>query len=132
MAEIREDNEPFDDINITPMLDLAYVLLVAYLVYSCGVWALLRRSTQPPRIPWILWVDLVFPTVFMLFTEGPNSPFFMFFVFVLTTAAFRGGFFETLLTSAAAGALVTLEALVIVLGPQSWHVAMGESFEVNR
>ena len=34
MAEIREDNEPFDDINITPMLDLAYVLLVIFIIMT--------------------------------------------------------------------------------------------------
>ena len=30
--ELREDNEPYDDINITPMLDLAYVLLVIFII----------------------------------------------------------------------------------------------------
>jgi biopolymer transport protein ExbD len=29
---IQEDNQPFDDINVTPMLDLAYVLLVIFII----------------------------------------------------------------------------------------------------
>jgi len=30
--QIQEDNQPFDDINVTPMLDLAYVLLVIFII----------------------------------------------------------------------------------------------------
>ncbi len=33
-AEIKGDNEPYDDINITPMLDLAYVLLVTFIILT--------------------------------------------------------------------------------------------------
>ena len=31
-ADIKDDNQPYDDINITPMLDLAYVLLVIFII----------------------------------------------------------------------------------------------------
>jgi len=33
-ADIKGDNEPYDDINITPMLDLAYVLLVIFIIMT--------------------------------------------------------------------------------------------------
>jgi biopolymer transport protein ExbD len=33
-ADLREDNQPYDDINITPMLDLAYVLLVTFIILT--------------------------------------------------------------------------------------------------
>ncbi|MFZ2986714.1 ExbD/TolR family protein, partial [Ideonella sp.] len=33
-ADIREDNAPYDEINITPMLDLAYVLLVVFIIMT--------------------------------------------------------------------------------------------------
>ncbi|EHR69805.1 biopolymer transport protein [Burkholderiales bacterium JOSHI_001] len=33
-ADIKGDNEPYDDINITPMLDLAYVLLVTFIILT--------------------------------------------------------------------------------------------------
>ena len=33
-ADIRTDNAPYDDINITPMLDLAYVLLVTFIILT--------------------------------------------------------------------------------------------------
>ncbi len=33
-AEIKGDLQPYDDINITPMLDLAYVLLVTFIILT--------------------------------------------------------------------------------------------------
>ena len=33
-ADTKEGNEPYDDINITPMLDLAYVLLVTFIILT--------------------------------------------------------------------------------------------------
>jgi biopolymer transport protein ExbD len=33
-TEARADNSPYDDINITPMLDLAYVLLVIFIIMT--------------------------------------------------------------------------------------------------
>jgi biopolymer transport protein ExbD len=34
VAETKETNELYDDINITPMLDLAYVLLVTFIILT--------------------------------------------------------------------------------------------------
>jgi len=33
-AEVKGDNQPYDEINITPMLDLAYVLLVIFIIMT--------------------------------------------------------------------------------------------------
>ncbi|MFT3858875.1 MAG: biopolymer transporter ExbD [Aquabacterium sp.] len=33
-ADVKSDNQPYDDINITPMLDLAYVLLVTFIIMT--------------------------------------------------------------------------------------------------
>ncbi len=33
-ADVKGDNQPYDDINITPMLDLAYVLLVTFIILT--------------------------------------------------------------------------------------------------
>jgi biopolymer transport protein ExbD len=33
-STVRADNAPYDDINITPMLDLAYVLLVTFIILT--------------------------------------------------------------------------------------------------
>lgn len=33
-ADIKDDNQPYDEINVTPMLDLAYVLLVVFIIMT--------------------------------------------------------------------------------------------------
>jgi biopolymer transport protein ExbD len=33
-AEVKDDLQPYDDINVTPMLDLAYVLLVVFIIMT--------------------------------------------------------------------------------------------------
>lgn len=33
-ADVKGDNQPYDEINITPMLDLAYVLLVTFIILT--------------------------------------------------------------------------------------------------
>src|SRR3569833_344679 len=54
MAEIREDNEPFDDNNITPMLDLAYVLLVIFIIMTPasvqGIKVNLPKASNTPSL----------------------------------------------------------------------------------
>src|SRR5262245_66563786 len=48
-----------------------------------------------------------------LFTEGPNSPFFTFYVYALLSAAYRWGMYETLFTTTAAAVLLFVEALLV-------------------
>jgi len=33
-ADVKTDHQPYDDINVTPMLDLAYVLLVIFIILT--------------------------------------------------------------------------------------------------
>jgi biopolymer transport protein ExbD len=33
-ADVKQDHQPYDDINVTPMLDLAYVLLVVFIIMT--------------------------------------------------------------------------------------------------
>ncbi len=33
-ADIKVENQPYDEINVTPMLDLAYVLLVVFIILT--------------------------------------------------------------------------------------------------
>jgi biopolymer transport protein ExbD len=33
-VQVQEQNQPYDDINVTPMLDLAYVLLVIFIIMT--------------------------------------------------------------------------------------------------
>ena len=52
--ELREDNEPYDDINITPMLDLAYVLLVIFIIMTTatvqGIKVNLPKASPTPSL----------------------------------------------------------------------------------
>src|SRR5213075_1622896 len=48
-----QDDKPYDDINITPMLDLAYVLLVIFILMTTatiqGIKANLPRGSNAPK-----------------------------------------------------------------------------------
>lgn len=52
--DIREDNKPYDDINITPMLDLAYVLLVIFIIMTTatvqGIKVNLPKASSQPSL----------------------------------------------------------------------------------
>ena len=45
-ADIKEDNQPYDEINVTPMLDLAYVLLVVFIIMTTA--SVQGVKVQPP------------------------------------------------------------------------------------
>ncbi len=55
MAELREDNEPYDEINVVPMLDLAYVLLVIFIIMTTatvqGIMVNLPKASATAAVP---------------------------------------------------------------------------------
>jgi len=52
--QVQGDNEPYDDINITPMLDLAYVLLVIFIIMTTasvqGIKVNLPKASNTPSL----------------------------------------------------------------------------------
>jgi len=52
--QVQDDNEPYDEINITPMLDLAYVLLVIFIVMTTasvqGIKVNLPKASAAPSL----------------------------------------------------------------------------------
>lgn len=52
--QVQDDNEPYDEINITPMLDLAYVLLVIFIVMTTasvqGIKVNLPKASNAPSL----------------------------------------------------------------------------------
>ncbi|MBI4697318.1 MAG: biopolymer transporter ExbD [Gammaproteobacteria bacterium] len=50
----KEDGEPYDDINITPMLDLAYVLLIIFIIMTTasvqGITVNLPQASAAPSL----------------------------------------------------------------------------------
>jgi signal transduction histidine kinase len=103
----------------------AYGLLGFYMGNSILVLMLLRRrkaSTASFRIM-VHAADIVWPAFISVFGDGPRSPFILFFVFVLTAAAYRWGLWETLATAAAEVALLWAESFLLF---QVW-LARGRS-----
>ena len=123
----------------------AYGLFVFYLANGSLILMLLRRRQQSTAAFRLLVHagDIVWPAVISIFAEGPRTPFFLFFVFVLAAAAYRWGLWETLATAAAEVALLWIESFLLLhvwLGPKgtpAWlvltglHVNVGE-FEPKR
>ena len=52
--QIQSDSKPYDDINITPMLDLAYVLLVIFIIMTTasvqGIKVNLPKASDTPSL----------------------------------------------------------------------------------
>jgi len=52
--KIADENKPYDDINITPMLDLAYVLLVIFIIMTTatvqGIMVNLPKASDAPSL----------------------------------------------------------------------------------
>jgi signal transduction histidine kinase len=124
---------------------VAYGLLGLYLIHGVLVMTLLRRrqrSTPAFRIL-VHSADIVWPAFISIFAEGPRSPFFLFFFFVLAAAAYRWGLWETLSTAAAEVALLWIESFLVLHvwatrgGSLPWRVLAGlqinvEEFEPKR
>jgi len=94
----------------------AYGLFVFYLANGILILMLLRRrkaSTASFRFL-VHAADVLWPAFISVFAEGPRSPFFLFFVFVLTAAAYRWGLWETLATAAAEVALLWMESFALL------------------
>ena len=51
---VKGDNDPYDDINITPMLDLAYVLLIIFIIMTTasvqGITVNLPKASATPSL----------------------------------------------------------------------------------
>jgi signal transduction histidine kinase len=113
-------------------VEVAYGLLIGYAAYSLLILLLLRfRTGLVPRfILAIHGADLLWAAVICLFTAGPNSPFFLFFVFVLCAAAYRWRLLETVASAAIMVALLISEAGLLAYGPMAG--VPDADYEVNR
>ena len=97
---------------------LLYWLLIVYLVNAVVVMLLVRvrpRSTKAFRLV-VHSVDILWPVLISMFAPAQGGPFFLFFVFVMAAAAYRWGLWETVGTSAAAVALLWVEAYMVRAG----------------
>jgi len=118
----------------------AYGLFVFYLANGILILMLLRRR-QRSTAAFRLLVhagDVLWPALISIFAEGPRTPFFLFFFFVLAAAAYRWGVWETLSTAAAEVALLWIESFVLLhieLGPGGalpWSIFNGLRVNVRE
>jgi hypothetical protein len=107
---------------------IAYSLLAVYVVYSLVLavlafrsYALLLELRLPSHV-----VDLAVAILVSFFTEGPTSPFFLYFVFAMLSAAVRWGWTGTLWTAA-----ISLTAF-LSFGYFFSEVLHDPAFELNR
>jgi signal transduction histidine kinase len=119
---------------------VAYFLLGVYLIHGVLVMSLLRRrqeSTPAFRIL-VHAADIVWPAFISIFAEGPRSPFFLFFFFVLAASAYRWGLWETLSTAAAEVVLLWIESFILLhvwtfrQGSLPGHILAGLRVNVNE
>ncbi len=90
-----------------------YALLVAYQIFGAAIaaltwnnWWLDAKLAGPAHA-----VDIILFTIIVYLTEGYTSPFFIFFVFILLSAAIRWGWRETTLTAILLAILYIAEGL---------------------
>lgn len=77
-----------------------YVILTGYALYSLLVLAIVHRATELRSRDSRLFhaVDITWTGVLTFVSDGPVSPFYLFFLFVVLAAAYRWGMRETLAT----------------------------------
>ena len=98
---------------------IAYVVVAAVLlVLTWSNWWLDAKLAAPAHV-----VDICVFTLLVLTTEGYTSPFFVFFVFLILSAAIRWGWRETTMTAAAVILLYLVAGLIA--GPSA-------DFELQR
>ncbi len=94
-------------------------VLLGYLVHSVLLVVLLRIH-RPPTRKFVVWAqisDIAWPALLCLFTDAPNSIFFIFFLFAMLAAAFRWGFVETMTTAMIGAGLLLFQAVMVRHGP---------------
>jgi len=95
-----------------------YWLLIVYLAHAVVVMLLVRwrpSSTRAFRLV-VHAADIVWPVLISMFVPAQRGAFFLFFVFVMATAAYRWGLWETVSTAGAAVALLWVEAIAVRAG----------------
>jgi len=101
--------------------NLINALLLLYCAHSLALMGTLwfRTKSEFRSSALVHTTDLLWPTVISLVTNGPSSPFFLYFVFAILAAAFRWGLRESLLTVVGALAAMTADAKILTFGPMA-------------
>jgi signal transduction histidine kinase len=108
-------------------VEVTYTVLVVYVIAAAAIaaltwqnWWLDARLAGPMQV-----IDIVVFTLLVLTSDGYTSPFFVFFVFLILSAAIRWGWRETALTAVPVTLLYV--AAGVVAGSES-----GANFDLQR
>ncbi len=117
-----------------PYYHFGQFLLLGYIVHSLVLLLLLRIQRAPTR-GFVLWsqaTDVLWPSLLCLFTDPPNSIFFVFFLFAMLAAAFRWGFAETMATAIISAGVLLFQAAIVRYGPSFLKQAMFTRMDAPR
>ncbi len=113
---------------------ITYGVLAAYAIYSLAVLVYVHRAARlNARHGQVLHgCDVLWAAGLTFVSEGPVSPFFLFFLFVVLSAAYRWGFVGTIATTLVTVAVFFVQTLVAAAGPwrQTWLTSI--DFELNQ
>ncbi len=113
---------------------LTYAVLLAYAGYSLIVWLAVQRATRlTPRHAYALHgLDILWTSALTVVSQGPMSPFFMFFLFLVLASAYRWGFRATLGTALITIAVFLVESAIALAGPWNGTVFESMGFDLNN
>ncbi len=98
-----------------------FQILCVHLAYAIGIYLACRRDLGLDRLPALSTVlDVLFAVVITLFTEGPTTPSFVFFAFVIVAVGCRRNFAATAISTATCTAIYLV--LIALLTPGDWHL----------
>ncbi len=117
-----------------PYYHFGRLLLLGYIVQSLALLVLLRiqRTPTPRFVLWSQATDILWPSLLCLFTDPPNSIFFVFFLFAMLAAAFRWGFAETMATAVISAGVLLFQTAAVRYGPPFLKHAMFTRLDAPR
>ena len=109
-------------------------MLAAYAAYSVLVLAYVHRAPRVSVTQGHVFhgLDVLWTAALTFVSEGPVSPFFLFFLFVVLSAAYRWGFLGTVVTTLVTVAVFLIQTGVAAAGPwrQTWLTSI--DFELHQ
>lgn len=110
-----------------------YGALLGYAAYSLAVlaWIHTGPAIGPVHGRVLHGIDILWASALTFVSEGPVSPFFLFFLFTVAASAYRWGFRETVATAAITVAVFLGETYLAGIGPWNQTFLRDIKFELN-
>jgi signal transduction histidine kinase len=118
----------------TRLQGLTYGVLLGYAAYSLAVLAYVHGTARitPLHERALHGLDIMWTSLLTFVSDGPVSPFFLFFLFAVLAAAYRWGFRETVGTAVITLGVFLTEVAVAAAHPFGATWLSSIEFELNR